>query len=1151
MQKTTFDVIVVATMSAGKSTVINALIGKELLHSANESTTATITRIHDKDDLPSFSGNAYSYQNKLIEENHQIDAETLRRWNADSKIKTIDLVGDIQALQNDQLELVIYDTPGPNNSQDDNHEALTMEVVNSGNYGMILYVLNATQLGVNDDRSLLEKIHKELEKDKNKEIIFLLNKADELDEEKNEGLDSAVLHAKTYLEKIGFSHPVILPTAANYALVINKVINNEKLTRSQRADLKEILDYSNNTFIEHSSLSNFDKEVLKNQTLLDMTPLHQLIWVHITEEYLTTKQRLERTLVRTGFGAIKYLLQKRLAGISQNFSNTQEETRNKKQETRNKKSVVSVKTKPNLIKQSSQINKQQPQIKDANMSNVFISHNPFTVETVFEIDGNPIQSNFTETNRTRRLQLWIEQLFAELYNFTNGNTHFHVTFQGVEADWLDVEEAAKNAAEQGMSIQTEWIQSADPVARIDKIQSLMKEAEQHPDFGENLKQSPKIRQMFNEAMNKDFDVYVAVTMSSGKSTLINAMLGTDLLPAANEATTATIAQITDNDAMPTGEFIGRRFDKSGNEVNGLQKVSLETLKEWNSLPDTKLIQLEGNVIGINERENVRLVITDTPGPNNSQDMEHARTTMQHIQDSVRNPLILYILNATQLGTNDDQQVLGEIAKIMQKGGKQSKDRFIFVVNKMDAFDLEAGENVEAALGRVTEYLKNNGIENPLIYPVSANLTRLLRKRAETPDLLTRKERGDLVAMEDLFNEEPTMDLVQYMPLTSSARRNLKEKKLPAVLERSGLPAIESMIDEYIDKYNLPNRVNRAYQALSEAIRISSDENNLAIELERHSKDAEAIEMQLKNLVANKDHFAKAQAKMDAVIKDKKSLYPSKAISKIDEAEGEIRQKIFRFQDEFIGSGDELTPKQAERKIKMLTENINFEASRLINSLDNVILEAQEITQDKLGKVFNDYVKDLFEGLDGIPLPVLDSLKTQVGNIATITGLGLDSGEIEERVTTERVKTGTEERYVKVGTRTVSTSKWYNPFSWGGSCEEDVYDYRTFDKYEDVTKRTEYVDADALWENREFEISHYFNQLTQAAAQKVQDDTEAYALAFKNFMEKEFDVKFKVIIADLQAKTANKAQIEKLATEAKEKLARINVFKAELDEVLAL
>ena len=508
--------------------------------------------------------------------------------------------------------------------------------------------------------------------------------------------------------------------------------------------------------------------------------------------------------------------------------------------------------------------------------------------------------------------------------------------------------------------------------------------------------------------------------------------------------------------------------------------------------------------------------------------------MQHSQDSVRNPLILYILKATQLGTKDDQQVLSEIAKIMQQGGKQSKDRFIFVVNKMDAFDPEAGENVEAALGRVTKYLEDNGIENPLIYPVSANLTRLYRKRTEMPDSLTRKERGDLTAMEDLFTEEPTMDLVKYMPLTSSARRNLKEKKLPLVLERSGLPAIESMIDEYIDKYNLPNRVNRAYQALNEAIKISSNENETIVELNAHLGEMESIETQLRSLASNKDHFAKAKVNMEKVIKDKKSLYPSNAISKIDEEEAAIRQKIYRFQDDFIGSGGEITPKQAERKIRMLTENINFESSRLINNLENVILEAQGITQEKLGNIFNNYVKDLFEGLDGIPLPVLDGLKAQVGNIATMTGLGLDSNEIEERIEKYRVKTGTRE---------ISTSKWYNPFSWGSSRTEDVY--------EDREKLIEYVDADTLWENREFEISHYFNELTKAAATKVETDTEAYANSFKEFMEKEFEVKFKEIISDLQAKTADKEKIKVLAAQAKDKLERIQNFKHKLNEVLAL
>lgn len=99
--KNLFEIIVVATMSAGKSTVINALIEKELLHSANEATTATITRIHDKDNLPFFPGCAYGYKSELLKESNRLDAQILKEWNADPSIKTIDLMGDIAAIRND------------------------------------------------------------------------------------------------------------------------------------------------------------------------------------------------------------------------------------------------------------------------------------------------------------------------------------------------------------------------------------------------------------------------------------------------------------------------------------------------------------------------------------------------------------------------------------------------------------------------------------------------------------------------------------------------------------------------------------------------------------------------------------------------------------------------------------------------------------------------------------------------------------------------------------------------------------------------------------------------------------------------------------------------------------------------------------------
>ncbi|KAJ8134693.1 hypothetical protein OY671_012094, partial [Metschnikowia pulcherrima] len=154
------------------------------------------------------------------------------------------------------------------------------------------------------------------------------------------------------------------------------------------------------------------------------------------------------------------------------------------------------------------------------------------------------------------------------------------------------------------------------------------------------------------------------------------------------------------------------------------------------------------------------VSTDTPGPNNSQDENHERVTMGFIQDSSRNPLISYVLNASQSSIDDDRNSLELVGQAMRKGGKQSKDRFIFVVNKMDVFDPEKGEDPKEISERVKKYSMSNGIQNPLVYPVSANSTRSIRKPGDSH---SRKERGDYSAMAESFEQEPCMNMLQYMP----------------------------------------------------------------------------------------------------------------------------------------------------------------------------------------------------------------------------------------------------------------------------------------------------------------------------------------------------------------------------------------------------
>lgn len=55
-------------------------------------------------------------------------------------------------------------------------------------------------------------------------------------------------------------------------------------------------------------------------------------------------------------------------------------------------------------------------------------------------------------------------------------------------------------------------------------------------------------------------------------------------------------------------------------------------------------------------------------------------------------MILYVLNATQIATNDDNALLKSVAEAMKTGGRQSNERFMFILNKADAFDPGKGES---------------------------------------------------------------------------------------------------------------------------------------------------------------------------------------------------------------------------------------------------------------------------------------------------------------------------------------------------------------------------------------------------------------------------------------------------------------------------
>ncbi|VEJ08718.1 dynamin family protein [Actinobacillus delphinicola] len=765
---------------------------------------------------------------------------------------------------------------------------------------------------------------------------------------------------------------------------------------------------------------------------------------------------------------------------------------------------------------------------------IYIEHNPFTIETKIVVDKGETKLNFADGMYSQRLQLWIDKFFDILLKEVNDNekqpqADYYLTFKGVPADIKDMEEAVENARNKGLNVYLDVIEMPDGNQRLKDIQSLMQEAEQNPLFDaafKNQDSGSRIKANFNSTFDKDFHIYIAATMSAGKSTFINALLGEDLLPSANEATTATIAQIEDDRQLPPGEFWGQRINHQDQIVDENQRISLQTLTEWNKKENTKLIRIKGN-IGINSRDDVRLIISDTPGPNNSEDPRHRQVTFKYIQDSRNNPLILYILNAQQRGTDDDKATLQEISRLIQKGGKRTKDRFIFILNKADAFDLDKGETVQGQLDKAKKYLEDNEILDPQIFPVSAYVANLLRREQKGKEL-TRKEARALPGLKEDFLE-PELNLIQYMPLSKATRERLDNYNGEPALLHTGIPAIEAMIDEYIEKYNIPDRVYRGYSVLKEAIEVSEAEKKTLEAIGENEKENVKITQEIESIRLNKEASEKSKSVIRKKIDDKTTLYSVDKMNEIVDIEADIRRTIMNFSNDFIGQ--EFDRRKAEEKLNKLENEIQIKSELVINNLNNIVLDCQDFAQEKLTELFEDYISGLFDNLDidSIPLPMINGIKDQLNSISTLTGFGLNEDEVTVR---------DKEVVYQV---TVSDSSWWNPFSWGRTRTENRY----------KTVKEEYVVGQDLWEERGKDIESYFNNLMNTVKQRIHTDIENYGHKFMEFMDVEFTKKLDEIINSLTNKMANKKQLEEEIAQATLNLEKINVFKQRLESVVEL
>ena len=229
-----YPVLVVSTMSSGKSTLINALLGKELLPSRNTACTVRAAAVLNNDAREQFGVHMVDEAGKycFVEQDTE---KAVADYNQSNKVDEIIIEGNIQGIRSSQKAFMLIDTPGLNYCLDLLHEKVTREVLDEYQKGMILYVINATQMATNDDSNSLNLVVRKIKDNPDLKVIFVINKMDKIDPDR-EKLYELVENCREYVHRQGIEDPILIPVSAKSALIFQKALNKEPLSQTEKED---------------------------------------------------------------------------------------------------------------------------------------------------------------------------------------------------------------------------------------------------------------------------------------------------------------------------------------------------------------------------------------------------------------------------------------------------------------------------------------------------------------------------------------------------------------------------------------------------------------------------------------------------------------------------------------------------------------------------------------------------------------------------------------------------------------------------------------------------------------------------------------------------------------------------------------------------
>ncbi|MBQ4077404.1 MAG: dynamin family protein [Mailhella sp.] len=224
---TGLHILVLGCMSSGKSTVLNALLGRGVFPAGNRATTAQVFRIvHDP-----WSEENVCRNPSESEEWFPLTSERLSSYNGSMKEN---VPADIRLrfpFLNKKRTIVFYDTPGPNTSKYSDHRAETYFALEKLPLTNIFLVLDMVQLHTKDEEALLRDVGRVMKERGSVPLLVILNKADVIDVEKESVQEIMADVRDTVMKHLPEGTPVdVIPVMAKGAEVWRRMVDRDPLT---------------------------------------------------------------------------------------------------------------------------------------------------------------------------------------------------------------------------------------------------------------------------------------------------------------------------------------------------------------------------------------------------------------------------------------------------------------------------------------------------------------------------------------------------------------------------------------------------------------------------------------------------------------------------------------------------------------------------------------------------------------------------------------------------------------------------------------------------------------------------------------------------------------------------------------------------------